>query len=468
MRLEDKLSTFKIIESKIQGYHQYSSISEESNHARDSLVNRTIFEDGRTICERYATLIQLAKKQILIQTNVWQLNSEVSNIIFQALMDLNLKLKTANQDQVEVYILINKLTFIAALAMRISSPSSSSKRNEVKPISSFEELKKTCTHLKIRAQHHEACLGALHSKTLVIDKLYGMVSTGNFQRYNSGTDCRHDIALEFKGGIVANIREDFIHCWQQLSQILIEDFDDEEKIDQYDDKHSLADYEKCEVLALSRLSNGSPFKKSLKNTQNRALVAAIIAAKKSIHIQTPNLNAPIIIDAIVKAIKNSNANFSVKILLGKNFNNKRQLRHGSNSKSVTKLLKKLGIHANRLDVRWYCDEDQKIIDGDEGPVNHIKYMSIDNEIILVGSANLDVQSISRSREFSVAIHKPNLVNGWDKRIFMPKFNRSVPTKMNEVQTCCRSRYSLFDCPIIPNVIDMPLQENYQTNPTAQA
>ncbi len=63
--------------------------------------------------------------------------------------------------------------------------------------------------------------------------------------------------------------------------------------------------------------------------------------------------------------------------------------------------------------------------GVNGP-SHIKYSSYDGQLAIVGSANLDNQSFSRSREVNVVIDDPATVAAWDARLFGAEHAGAVP------------------------------------------
>ena len=47
---------------------------------------------------------------------------------------------------------------------------------------------------------------------------------------------------------------------------------------------------------------------------------------------------------------------------------------------------------------------------------------------MVGSANLDTQTLNHSREVNVVVDGSAIVQAWDARLFAPTFARSVPVR----------------------------------------
>ena len=57
--------------------------------------------------------------------------------------------------------------------------------------------------------------------------------------------------------------------------------------------------------------------------------------------------------------------------------------------------------------------------------SHVKYASIDGEVAIVGSANMDNQSWSRSREINAVIEDPALVQLADQQLFGDELGGAV-------------------------------------------
>jgi phosphatidylserine/phosphatidylglycerophosphate/cardiolipin synthase-like enzyme len=72
-------------------------------------------------------------------------------------------------------------------------------------------------------------------------------------------------------------------------------------------------------------------------------------------------------------------------------------------------------------VEGNLDQDE----GVNGP-SHVKYLSVDGQLAIVGSANLDNQSFSRSREVNVVIDSADVVAAWDTQLFGAELKGAVP------------------------------------------
>ena len=60
--------------------------------------------------------------------------------------------------------------------------------------------------------------------------------------------------------------------------------------------------------------------------------------------------------------------------------------------------------------------------------SHAKYTSVDDEIAIVGTANMDTQSWNKSREVNVVVDDAPTVAAWDAALFEADFERAVPVE----------------------------------------
>jgi len=131
-------------------------------------------------------------------------------------------------------------------------------------------------------------------------------------------------------------------------------------------------------------------------------IEAISHARKSIFVQSPNLTSRGILKAIKGALLKSVA---VEIYLPRNMMVLDSLITGwattaCRVKSLQKWAKKQG--QADLKVNWFkSDNSQEFLV--EGEKSHIKFMVVDEELVVVGSSNLDRASACTSGEVNVAI-----------------------------------------------------------------
>lgn len=131
-------------------------------------------------------------------------------------------------------------------------------------------------------------------------------------------------------------------------------------------------------------------------------IESIRRARRSIFIQTPNLNSRAIIKALKQALLQ---NVKVTICIPKNMMVLESIVIGWNTtKCCVTLLHRWARRrpGTSLNVQWFkSDEGQPfVVDNDK---SHIKFMVVDEELVIVGSSNLDRASACNSGEVNVAI-----------------------------------------------------------------
>lgn len=133
-------------------------------------------------------------------------------------------------------------------------------------------------------------------------------------------------------------------------------------------------------------------------------IKAITNARRTIFIQTPNLNSR----ALLKALKNALLNkVAVILYLPKNMMVLESIIIGwSTTKCCVSLLQRWAKrnHAN-LEVHWFQSDPAQtfVVDHEK---SHIKFMVVDEELVIFGSSNLDRASAMTSGEVNIAIPNP--------------------------------------------------------------
>ncbi|CAF0762736.1 unnamed protein product [Adineta steineri] len=173
------------------------------------------------------------------------------------------------------------------------------------------------------------------------------------------------------------------------------------------------------IALVSRLPQGIPSIRNTNNPQDAAWMSAFQYAQKSIFIQSPTLNAPPAINGIVAACRRG---IKVTLWLNLGFNDAKEGRGtfqgGTNECVVKKLYKRLrktndGIEKN-LETFWYTAKDQiRPLHFLQRKRNcHIKFMSIDGQVAIMGNANMDSLSWFHSQEANTMIDSPMIVKEW--------------------------------------------------------
>ncbi|CAF1352428.1 unnamed protein product [Rotaria sordida] len=173
------------------------------------------------------------------------------------------------------------------------------------------------------------------------------------------------------------------------------------------------------IALVNRLPYGKPGHIDIANPQDAAWIGAFRYAKKSIFIQSPTLNASPAINGIIAACKRG---VMVTIWLSLGFNELSEgfgtFQGGTNEYVIKKIYKKLK-HGNDgaekyLQAYWYIGKDQT------HPIHfsykrrncHIKFMSIDDQVAIMGNGNMDTQSWFHSQEINAMIDSPLVVKEW--------------------------------------------------------
>ncbi|CAF3002949.1 unnamed protein product [Rotaria sp. Silwood2] len=173
------------------------------------------------------------------------------------------------------------------------------------------------------------------------------------------------------------------------------------------------------IALVNRLPYGKPGHIDTANPQDAAWMGAFRYAKKTIFIQSPTLNATPAINGIISACRRG---IIVRLWLGLGFNDLTEgfgtFQGGTNEHVVKKLYKKLrdgNDGAEKyLEVYWYTGKDQT------HPLHfsykrrncHIKFMSIDDQVAIMGNGNMDSQSWFHSQEINAMIDSPLVIKEW--------------------------------------------------------
>jgi phosphatidylserine/phosphatidylglycerophosphate/cardiolipin synthase-like enzyme len=123
----------------------------------------------------------------------------------------------------------------------------------------------------------------------------------------------------------------------------------------------------------------------------------------------------------------------VLLLLSKGFDERTQRlgQGGGNASNVRKLVRALRRQAGsggvmHLDVRWYATAQNGVpVEGNGPGSSHVKGATFDDQVLIVGSGNMDSQSWYRSRELNVVIDSAEATARWQREVFAPRFARAV-------------------------------------------
>lgn len=176
------------------------------------------------------------------------------------------------------------------------------------------------------------------------------------------------------------------------------------------------------MALVNRRPHGTPGHSDIRNAQDAAWLAGFRYAKEHIFLQSPTLNATPIKHAVLHAARR---HVRVELWLGLGFNDKSEsmpFQGGTNETVVTRLYRQLRREGKGdekyLEVYWYTGKDMA------RPLNavrkqrncHVKYVSFDGEVAIIGSGNQDTQSWYHSQEINVMVDSRQIVGEWDRAL----------------------------------------------------
>ena len=277
-------------------------------------------------------------------------------------------------------------------------------------------------------------LGSLHSKTVVIDGRSAAVMSGNL-----GKAAERNGAFFFEGPVARSILAELDQGWSE-SYLWTCGADRFKGLTDCSLQNALPEHRLPAVegpsgcrpmLVATRKASANPFSNDTKNPQDQAFLAAMANAKERIRVITPNLNDDAAKAGLVGAMKRG---VDVEIVLAKEYEEFTESlpgQGGTNLPNVKKVLEQLraaGVASpcDRFKLRWYSSDCKVPLSGNVPGAEHLKYMSVDGQVAIVGSANMDTQSWNKEREINVAVDDAATTKAWDDGVFAKDFDSGIP------------------------------------------
>lgn len=369
-------------------------------------VDPRAYLTGPEIFGACAEWIAAAEHEVLIQFFTWETGSDASRRLLAALSALN---ERPRERPVRVRIAVNQPSLGKETKLRALS-------RELAALG----LDPARVDLRLEAHRH-ALVGALHTKSIVVDGRRALVTGANVEVCHDPGSPWFDAAFRLEGPAAAALRADFVDLWRKVAK---------EELPRLAARPPAAN-PGAPVLVATRRADGNPFKNDAKDPQGRAFLSAIRAARRLVRLHTPNLNDDAVKAAILHALVENGVR--VELVLSRRFNERTESlpgQGGGNEKNADALGRALaGTEAlGRLHVRWYAGPDGATILGNGDHAAHAKYASFDGELAIVGSGNLDTQSLNHSRELNLVVDGREVVAAWDARLFEPSFSRASPDR----------------------------------------
>lgn len=173
------------------------------------------------------------------------------------------------------------------------------------------------------------------------------------------------------------------------------------------------------IALVSRPPFGKPNNSNLFVPQNEAWLSCIRNAKSSIFIQTPDLNATPLHNAMVNALKRG-IEITYYVCLG--YNDAGEImpgQGGTNEMFASDLVASLSPDERaRLYIAYYVgkDQDRPIHHNFKARSCHIKLLIADGHIGIQGSGNQDTQSWYHSQEINILVDSAEVCRKWREGI----------------------------------------------------
>lgn len=401
-----------------------------TNNAADT----DVMIDGPQIFPAFRALIASARHHVSLQTYVWEPGSDPTNEILAGLRDLVARRTAANDTSPPVTV---RLLLDAAIV-----GFGSNTKTLPALVGELEALALDPRHVTFEvAGFFHVAFGNLHVKTLVVDGRDAIVTGANPQAHHNYDSPWRDSGYRFTGDIAVSLLADFDNAWRK-GYLWTCGTDDTKSVDKCIVKADPITWQvrrpqmasgTCRpMMVITRQTDADPTSNRIDNTQDQAFLAGWAAAQRHIHIQTPNLNDDAAKGALLAAVERG---VTVDVVLSKGFNDVSENlpgQGGDNDMNVRMLYEALAANGvtnacDKLRVRWYSRDGRSPVRDNGNYASHAKFTSIDDEVVIVGTANMDTQSWNNSREVNVVVDDPALAVAWDAQLFGADFAKGVRT-----------------------------------------
>jgi phosphatidylserine/phosphatidylglycerophosphate/cardiolipin synthase-like enzyme len=388
---------------------------------------------GTAIFDAAADMIERAERDVELQTWRWDIDSDPSLRVLSGLKRLEARRRERHAvTPVVVRLLLNRVT-----------PQGSYTVTDVARQIAAEHLDPAFVDVQI-VDFFATGLGANHAKTLVVDRTFALVTGANITNDYGKSPDMWDAAFRIRGEVAQSIHADFAAMWSRgrlwscgtereqapsdINPVFGACWDKPVALPMI---ASTPAKECLPMLTATRVTNGALLPSATEeNPQAQMFLGAVSAAEREIRLQSPNLNEDAMKKAIVLAVRRG---IRVQLILSKKFEETGESlpgRGGGNEKTVADLYAALAdVSVDKacslLQVRWYSQDGSVAVEGTRPPASHVKYLSVDGQIVVIGSANQDVQSWRNSHELNVMTDSKSVTEAWDKNLFAKAWTRSI-------------------------------------------
>jgi phosphatidylserine/phosphatidylglycerophosphate/cardiolipin synthase-like enzyme len=439
----------------------------EANHSAGTVPSHLLygsknasfgsFVDAAEVFPEMAKLIAGANSEVLIETFDWdpsvysfadpKWDRDPTTILLDGMRRLEQRLRASNAPTVRVY-----LTFDGAHTFappNAGAPAVNKARKLFQQLASFGGFDPRYVELHVGA-HERWGAGGLHSKTIVVDGYVAMVMGANPQTWQTIGQSWHDSGYGVLGEAGVALARNIDDTWKESTEVFSCDLtklDGNASCDtqparaivhgaapNLDADPRLANACLPVFVATKRAVGNSLTSLTLSDTsspQDRAFLAIFQHAKNVIQIESPNMNARSAEETFAAAKRG----VDMRVLLTYTFNSASERQKvgpisggGSNEDVIRTLYQRM--HADRsvcghLDMRFVSHDGVRPIPQVEPGASHVKFMSADGQVAMVGSANQDMSSWELTRETNVVVDDSKVVAEWNGRVFDADWKHSV-------------------------------------------
>lgn len=384
---------------------------------------------GREIFPELRALITNAERWVDLATFVWEPGSNGSDELLEGLRSLATRLAAQGRkgDPVRVRILVNAIGLAG-----MEEKTGTALAGAVGALG----LDPALVQVEV-ATRTLGGLGSMHQKLAIIDNRAVHIGGANIETVHDWKDGAHpwnDSAYTLFGEVATSLARDFDTHWDLGRQWTCDSSGctSSRTVPELLPRKATPADSCVPMMTLARWPTERIANK-VDSQMDQGYLGAFGAAARTIKIMSPNLNDDAVRAALIDAIGRG---VDVQIVLALGFNELTESipgQGGGNAFNVDLLYTDAATRhgqdavCQHLAVRWYTDPELGLIEGNGPGASHLKYTSVDGQLTIVGSANMDTQSWNQSGEANVAIDDAAATARHDAEVFDPAFARGQPT-----------------------------------------
>lgn len=372
------MNTLRIIkDALVSPVNEDVTISKDHVHT-EGYVTNFMLSTLHDIISFHCDLIEKAEDEILLTTSYWENKSLSAHMLCKSLKKL-----VKAKPHIRIRLVIDNGTVENIFAKHYT------REVNVLNLGHNANVKTKSVHVPL--------LGTMHAKFMLVDRRTAILSSNNVQdRPNV------ELAISMMGDVCKGFFDIFRRLWKD--DVDLNDVDSPKSVNLSSSCPSSPSSPSSTfpMIFTNRKSHGG-VTSDIRSPQNCAWWTMMSCANSDIFITTPTFNASHAIEAVYLACKRG---IKVTLVLTKNFNDKKEalpFQGGTNNYAVNRLrdrLRRVKCEGN-LHVRWYVGRNERR--PKKGVHSHVKFISIDHNILMFGNGNMDTQSWYHSMEVNIIV-----------------------------------------------------------------